>query len=117
MADTETRERQKPLKVYVSPKERQKILALAKECRLPPSAYLRRIGLGYQPKSSVDREAIHELAKISADQGRLGGLLKLWLSEKKGERASVRHVRTVLHDIEQLQTTIAKLLMEEARRL
>lgn len=117
MADTGTRERRKPLKVYVSPKERQRILALAKDCRLAPSTYLRRIGLGYQPKSAIDREAIRELAKVNADQGRLGGLLKLWLSDKKGEGASVRHVRSVLQDIEHVQTIIAKFLMEEARRL
>lgn len=117
MTDTETRERQKPLRVYVSPKERQAILALARDCRLPPSTYLRRIGLGYQPKSSIDRESIRELVKVNADQGRLGGLLKLWLSERKGEGATVSNVRSVLEQIESLQFTIARLIAHEARRL
>ncbi len=44
------------------------------------SAYLRMLGLGYQPKSLVDNDRVIELAKINGDLGRLGGLLKLWLT-------------------------------------
>jgi len=116
-SESKTRDRNKPLKVYVSSDERLKIMDLATSCRLSPSAYLRIIGLGCQPKSAFDRESIRELAKVNADQGRLGGLLKLWLSERKGEGAPVGNVRSVLQQIENLQTVIAKLIMEEARHL
>lgn len=117
MPETDTRDRQKPLKVYVSTSERERIVALAKDCRLAPSTLLRTLGLGYQPKSAFDREAVRELGKLNDDQGRLGGLLKLWLSEKKGEGAPVHHVRSVLQQIEHVQTVIAKLILQEARRL
>jgi hypothetical protein len=35
-----------------------------------------------RPKSVYDLEAVEQLAKVGADLGRLGGLLKLWLSTK-----------------------------------
>jgi hypothetical protein len=39
----------------------------------------RSAALGHQLRSEIDREAVRELVKVAADQGRLGGLLKLWL--------------------------------------
>lgn len=117
MTTANVRDRQKPLKVYVSEEERQKIETLARDCQLAPSAYLRSVGMGYQPKSAFDREVIQLLAKLHADQGRLGGLLKLWLSERNGDGAPAKDVRNLLHQIEDLQASIAKLVMEEARRL
>lgn len=45
------------------------------------SAYLRCIGLGYQPRGMVDLEQVQALLKVSADAGRLGGLLKMWLTD------------------------------------
>lgn len=117
MATNEVRERQKPLRVYLSPQERQLILARANECRLPPSTYLRRIGLGYQPKSSIDRDSVREMIKVNADQGRLGGLLKLWLVDKPGNGASIARVRSVLNQIESSQMLLSKLIAHQARRL
>jgi hypothetical protein len=54
--------------------------------------------------------------KLHADQGRLGGLLKLWLSEKTGEGAPAKDVRAVLQQIESLQMQIARLVMKETVR-
>jgi hypothetical protein len=113
----EVRDRQKPLKVYVSEEERRQIEAKAEACQLVPSAYLRSLGIGYKPKSVFDREAIGTLAKLNADQGRLGGLLKLWLSEKAGEGAPVKSVRGLLEQIEETQTAIVRVMMQESRRL
>jgi hypothetical protein len=47
------------------------------------AAYLRAVGTGYQPRAVVDREQIHEMLRINGDLGRLGGLLKLWLSDDR----------------------------------
>ena len=113
----ETRDRNNPIKVYVSLSERQQIEQNAKACRKAPSSFLRDTGMGAQPKSSFDRDAIHKLVKLHADQGRLGGLLKLWLSEKKGEGADVSDVRSVLQQIESLQMELAKLVMAQKNRL
>jgi hypothetical protein len=117
MSESQIRDRQKPFRVYVSSEERQRIEALAKDCKLAPSTYLRNVGLGNQPRSSFDRKAIQQLAKLHAEQGQLGELLKVWLSQKNGEGAPGKSVRTLLEQIESLQMDIAKLVMEEARRL
>ena len=117
MVDSEVRDRQKPIKVYVSEEERRQIEEKARVCQLAPSAYLRAVGIGNKPKSAFDREAIETLAKLNADQGRLGGLLKLWLTEKPGEGAPVKSVRGLLQQIEETQRTIVKLMMQESRRL
>jgi glycosyltransferase involved in cell wall biosynthesis len=42
----------------------------------PGSSYLRALGVGHEPKSTVDFQAISELAAARADLGRLAGLLK-----------------------------------------
>lgn len=109
----ETRDRKRPLKVYVTPTERQAIERLAAVTRLSVSDYLRNVGLAYQPPSAFDQEAVLTLARINADQGRLGGLLKLWLSEKPGEGAPVKDVREVLHKIEDLQGQMIHLLLKQ----
>lgn len=105
-----TRDRQRPLKVWVSPEERQVIEARAKASGLAVSAYLRTAGLGIEPKSVFDQDAILALVKAHADQGRLGGLLKWWLSSKPDEGASTTEVRAVLKQIEQLQKQLTDLV-------
>lgn len=109
----ERRDRSRPLKVLVSDTERAAISARAKAANLSISSYLRTLGLAWQPKSQLDQQAIRDLVKVIADQGRLGGLLKLWLSEKPGEGASTFEVRRVLRQIEDLQLK----LRDHVRRL
>lgn len=113
----EVRDRNRPLRVVVSVGERAQIEAMAKECRMSVSAYLRNVGLGFQPNSRFDREAIRNLIALHADQGRLGGLLKLWLAERNGEGANVREIRSVLQQIESLQMELARIVMTEKKRL
>jgi hypothetical protein len=113
MGEKEVRDRKKPLKVYVSDTERKRIEQLSQRVKMTPTAYLREVGLGFQPKSAFDQEAIRELVKLHADQGRLGGLLKLWLTERKGEGAQVKEVRSVLQQIESLQIEIARWVMNK----
>ncbi|WP_033480352.1 plasmid mobilization protein, partial [Xanthomonas phaseoli] len=67
------RDRKRPLKVVVSDDERAEIEARAQATGLSVSAYLRNLGLGYAPASTVDQQAIVALARVNADQGRLGG--------------------------------------------
>jgi hypothetical protein len=112
--ENEARDRKRPLKVVVSTRERQEIEARAKAAGLSVSAYLRSVGLGHEPKNLFDREAILTLIRLHADQGRLGGLLKLWLSDKKGQGTPSSNVRSVLQQIEGLQMQLAKLVMQEA---
>jgi hypothetical protein len=58
-----------------TPGERAAIEVNAKSCDLTVSAYLRTVGSGYEPKSTLDQQAVGDLLRLNADQGRLGGLL------------------------------------------
>jgi len=50
------------------------------------SSYITTVCLGHEVKSAVDKSGILDLAKVSADLGRLGGLFKLALAEKDIDR-------------------------------
>ena len=108
--DQEPKDRHRPLKAFVSPAERLAIEAKAKEAGLTVSAYLRAAALGLKIESTRDHEAILALIKLNADQGRLGGLLKLWLSSRPGQAASSFEVRRLLHQIEALQAKLDQLI-------
>lgn len=97
------------MKVSVSASERAEIEARATAAGLSVSSYLRAAGLGHPVRSALDHEAVTALAKVNADQGRLGGLLKLWLASRPGEGASEREVRRLLGEIEALQGELAKV--------
>ena len=105
----ETRPRGKrPFKVWVTPGERAQIERLAAATGLSASTYLRTLGLTHEPKSLLDAERVGELLKACGDLGRLGGLLKLWLSEQPGQGAPERDVRALLHSIGELRDQIVE---------
>ena len=105
-------ERRHPVKLYVSAEEHRRLLQRAQSCDLPMSVYLRTLGMGYEPKSTMDAQAILSLIKVNADQGRLGGLLKLWLSERPGEGAAAFAVRQVLRRIEAAQIELRAMIKQ-----
>lgn len=78
---TENRKRTVHIMVRVSPDEKKEIHQAAARCDLSAPAYLRDLGLGYEPKSNVDVHAVEQLARLHGDIGRVGGLLKMWLSD------------------------------------
>jgi hypothetical protein len=117
MTEWESRDRKRPIKVYVSGRERLEIERRAERVKLPVSTMMRDLALGFVLRSAFDRDAISALIKLHADQGRLGGLLKLWLTDRKGEAVSVTGVRSVLQQIESLQMELVHLVMTEKRRL
>ncbi|HYG87242.1 MAG TPA: conjugal transfer protein TraJ [Azospirillum sp.] len=80
MTDQLTRRAQPPIKVRPLPAERAALKANADVAGLPLSAYLLAAGLGGTIKSVVDLDHVGDLARINSDLGRLGGLLKLWLT-------------------------------------
>lgn len=75
------RRRTEPIKVCCSVAEREQIAATAAACGMTSSAYLRRVGLGYQPRSMVDVERVAAMLDVAGNAGRLGGLLKMWLAD------------------------------------
>jgi len=74
------------------------------------SAYLRNLGLGFQPHSTLDQEAVLALLKVNADQGRLGGLFKLWLSGQSAPAAETPEIRKLLGAIEESQLKLKALI-------
>ena len=69
------------LRVVVTKEEGAAIAAAADRLGMSTSAYLRALGLGYQPLGHLDRDGIERLNEARADQARMGNLLKLWLSD------------------------------------
>ncbi|MDU3290768.1 MAG: conjugal transfer transcriptional regulator TraJ [Pseudomonas aeruginosa] len=76
-----TRKSSPPIKVYCLPEERELIEANAKRAGISVARYLRDVGQGYQIKGVMDYEYVRELVRVNGDLGRLGGLLKLWLTD------------------------------------
>ncbi len=104
-------DRQRPITVSVSARDRAAIEAKAAAAGLPLSAYLRSLGIGAQPRANpvLRHEQVLALAKVNADQGRLGGLLKMWLVDRPGRGASEVEVRRLLNQIRDLQTRLAEI--------
>jgi hypothetical protein len=106
----ESRDRNRPLRVFVSERERAEIETRAAATGLSVSAYLRNLGLGFQPHSTLDQGAILALVKVNADQGRLGGLFKLWLSRQSMPSAETIEIGKLLAAIEECQRKLKAVI-------
>lgn len=98
----------KRLRIPVHPDEEEIIKENAKKAGLSTAVYLRRLALGYEIQSIIDKKYILELSKINADLGRLGGLLKLWLSND--ERLTHIEPKTMTVVLERIKATQAAML-------
>ena len=87
---SERRRRTELLQVRISEDELDIITEMAAACGISSAEYLRRLGTGFIPASKLDQITVRDLCKVAADMGRLGGLLKLWISIKRGEETSNR---------------------------
>jgi hypothetical protein len=99
-----------PIKVYVTPEERSAIERNAKACALSASKYLCNVGCGHLPKDKLDQKAILDLMDASADLGRLGGLLKMWLSND--ERLGALDIRKLYTEILSTQADLKAKIRE-----
>lgn len=98
-------------RVSVSEDEAHQIRQLAAATRMPISTYLRNVGLGYQVRGLLDHMRIEQLAKINGDLGRLGGLLKLWLTnDVRTEQFGEATIRAVLWKIEDSQADMQQIM-------
>ena len=92
------------LRVPVLPDEEAAIKKMAASAGLPVAAYLRNVGLGYPVRGILDNKRVEELARINGDLGRLGGLLKLWLTDDpRTARFGESTIRALLSKIEDTQ--------------
>lgn len=84
--------RKMKMSVYLSKEEHQSIVAKATQAGLSCSSFAKAICLGGQVHSLDTHLSIRELARVNGDMGRLGGLLKLWLTERDNNAIDVRKV-------------------------
>lgn len=92
------------VRVYCLPEERAQLQKLANAANKSLSSYLLQVGLGYRVKGILDHRRIEELARINGDLGRLGGLLKLWLTnDERTEAFGEATIRALLGKIEATQ--------------
>ena len=104
----QTRKGHTPINVWVTPDEKASIAASARQSGHSASAYLKLLGLGYAPKSIVDHNEVERLAKINGDLGRLGGLLKMWLTND---------VRTAHYGESVIRAVLDRILDAQAKML
>ena len=114
-----TRKQGRHLRVPVLPEEEAAIKQKAAETGLSVAAYLRNVGLGYPITGIVDYRQVRELARINGDLGRLGGLLKLWLTnDVRTAKFGEDTIRALLSKIESTQdemgTIMLKIVMPKA---
>ena len=106
-----TRKNTAPIKVYCLPDERETIKALAAASGKTASSYLLAVGLGYPIKSVLDNCRVEELAKINGDLGRLGGLLKLWMTnDERTDAFGEPTIRAVLSKIADTQDAMHEVM-------
>lgn len=95
------------MRVPVRPDEEEQIKRNAAAAGKSVASYLRSVGIGYQIKGILDNRRVEELARINGDLGRLGGLLKLWLTDDARTAAfGEATIRALLSKIEDTQSTM-----------
>ena len=91
-------------------------MANARAVGLSLSTYLLNVGVGYQVRGIVDNKQVEELARINGDLGRLGGLLKLWLTnDARTAQFGESTIRAVLSRIEATQGQMISVMQNVVR--
>jgi len=110
------RKRHHHLRVPVFPDEKEEIERQARQAGLSVARYLREVGQGYEIKGITDYERVRELARINGDLGRLGGLLKLWLTDDvRTAKFSEATILALLGRIEITQDEMGRVMKSVVR--
>lgn len=108
-----------PLKVYCLENERDVIIRNALATGKTVSEYMRNVSMGYRVPSNINAEQARELVRLKGDMGRLGGLLKLLLSNEErfdgmtGERLqfeTLKLLNEILENQKQVRQAIRELI-------
>ncbi len=91
--------RERGLRIVLSDDEHARIKATAASVRMSMAELVRRLTLGYEPKSRLDGERVEEIIRTRGDLNRLGNLLKLWLDQRPGEGVSPEEVEALVDQI------------------
>ena len=99
-----------PIKVWVSEDERAEIEDKARQTNMSLSAYLSAVGRNRPIRSALDLKAVAELGKVNGDLGRVAGLLKMWLAEKRGHGAPAADVDALMREFRELQGKVLAVM-------
>ena len=103
--------RRQHLRVPVFPEEKDEIEANAKMAGVSVARYLREVGQGYEIKGVMDYQYVRELVRVNGDLGRLGGLLKLWLTDDvRTAQFGEAIILALLERIEATQDEMSRLM-------
>lgn len=105
-----TRPRAQRIEVWLTAEERATIIGRAAQSGMSLSSYLRTAGLNHPIRSVYDLKAVAELGKVNGDLGRVAGLLKLWLAEKRGQGARPIEVEAMMDQFRTLQRTLSGVI-------
>lgn len=95
---------------FVTEDERAELVERAAQAGMSQSAFLRAVGLNEPIRSVVDLQAVADLGKVNGDLGRVAGLLKLWLAEKRGQGARPVNVEAMMNDFRRLQGEVLAIM-------
>lgn len=105
-----TRPRRERIEVWVDADEKAELASRAAQTGLSMAAYLRSVGLNHPIGARADLEAVRELVKVNGDFGRVAGLLKLWLADKRGQGAKAVDVEAMMKNFRELQAQVLDLM-------
>ena len=107
MSNSERRNKTVNKQVRFTPDEFDEIESKAMAFGVSVPQSLRDCGMDRPLVSKVDYLAVQELAQTNADQGRLGGILKKWLTgDWKDAHGYNQEIKRLLADIEKTQKAI-----------
>ncbi|WP_263770122.1 plasmid mobilization protein [Propionivibrio soli] len=116
---SESRQKTKLIQVRATPEEKERLRARASAFGISMGELCRQTILAATPRSTTDQAAIAELAATRADLGRLGGLLKGWLSGAFEKPVPPLHARgeivVLLREIDATQAVIKETAKKVAR--
>jgi hypothetical protein len=100
------------IKIYLKPNDKKRIAQEAREAGMSMSAYARTLALGEKSVASAELTGIADVMKVHADIGRLGGLLKMTLTndERLNDIGRDMGVATIDNTLVDIRATQAKLL-------
>ena len=114
------RRRDRLVKFRATAEEVEANASQARTVGMNVGAYLRAVGAGYQPRAVVDQDRVDAMLKVNGDLGRLGGLLKLWLSDdaklNQFDRGQVRQaILAALRRIDENQGSLREVIRRALR--
>ncbi len=121
---SEKRIRDPRITVRVSPEEKEIITKKAAMTSAKnPSTYLRELGLEKRIKTTFDSDVLLELGQLKSELGRLGGLVKAWLSPKQKDIGTTQEsieylannkptLKDLLRDLDLIQSKIEDKVKE-----